>query len=251
MHLDGWTIALQTVNFGILVWLLNRFLYRPVLAVIDARKAEVQRQYDGAKAADDKAKTDLAAIETQRAAIAAERETALQKAQTEAQDAAAARRAQAERDAQALLDAGRKTLAEERERALDEARRLALDLGAAFAGRLLADVPLALRAEAWIERIERHIAALPRAERDALAGQLGGDAALSVVTAAALPEGTREAWCERLRRLLGSAISPSFAVDPALVAGAELHFPAAILRFSLRSALEQARAEIVGHDDAR
>jgi F-type H+-transporting ATPase subunit b len=41
MALDGWTIALQTVNFAILVWLLHRFLYRPVLRVIDARKAEV------------------------------------------------------------------------------------------------------------------------------------------------------------------------------------------------------------------
>ena len=46
MHLDWWTIGLQTVNFAILVWLLHRFLYKPVLAMIDARKAEVRRQFD-------------------------------------------------------------------------------------------------------------------------------------------------------------------------------------------------------------
>ena len=37
MHLDLWTIALQTINFVILAALLYRFLYRPVLGMIEAR----------------------------------------------------------------------------------------------------------------------------------------------------------------------------------------------------------------------
>ncbi len=101
-----------------------------------------------------------------------------------------------------------------------------------------------LRAEAWIERIERHIEALPQPQRDALAGQLRDGGSLTVVTAAPLAAATSEAWRERLRRLLGDGIAASFETDPALVAGTELHFPAAILRFSLRSAIEAARAEI-------
>jgi F-type H+-transporting ATPase subunit b len=250
MHLDGWTIALQTINFAILVWLLHRFLYRPVLRVIDARKAEVQRHYDDAQAAEDKAKADLAAIEAQRAAIAAERETALKAAAAQAQEAAAARRAQAQREAETIVQAARQTVAQERERALDEARRVALDLGAAFARRLLADVPRPLRAEAWIERLEQHIEALPQPERDALAGQLRDGGSLTVVTASPLPPEVSEAWRDRLRRLLGNGIAASFEIDPALVAGAELHFPTAVLRFSLRSAIAAAREEIDAHADA-
>lgn len=250
MHLDGWTIALQIINFAILVWLLHRFLYRPILSVIDARKVEVQRQYDDAAAAAEKAKAGLAAIEAQRAGIVAERETALKAAQAQAQDAATARRIQAEREAQALLDATRRTLAEEREVAFDEARRIALDLGAAFARRLLADVPMPLRAEAWIERIEQHVNALPKPQIDALAGQLAGGGSLTVVTAAPLAPATSEDWRSRLRRLLGDGIAASFEVDPALIAGAELHFPAAVLSFSLRSALETAQSEIGIHAHA-
>ena len=34
MRFDWWTLALQTVNFAVLVWLLHRFLYRPVLRMI-------------------------------------------------------------------------------------------------------------------------------------------------------------------------------------------------------------------------
>ena len=84
----------------------------------------------------------MPAIEAERAGIAAEREAALKAAAAQAQELAEARRAQAEREAQALLEAARKTLAAEREQALDEARRLALDLGADFAQQLLAEVPV-------------------------------------------------------------------------------------------------------------
>jgi F-type H+-transporting ATPase subunit b len=251
MHLDWWTIGLQTVNFAVLVWLLHRFLYRPVLGMIDARKAEIERQYADAKAAQEKAMAEFAGIEAQRATIAAERETALKSAAGQAQEIATARRKDAEREAQALLADARTSLASERAHAFDEARRLALDLGSEFAQRLLAQVPAALRAEAWIERIEQYIDALPKPECDALARQLATGNALAVVTATALPASAADAWRERLRRRLGQDISVSFADDPRLVAGAELHFPTTMLRFSWQSALDAARSEIGGHADAR
>lgn len=39
MHLDPWTLALQTINVLVLVWLLAHFLFRPVAAIIAARRA--------------------------------------------------------------------------------------------------------------------------------------------------------------------------------------------------------------------
>jgi F-type H+-transporting ATPase subunit b len=251
MHLDWWTLALQTVNFAILVWLLHRFLYKPVLRMIDARKAEIERQYADARATDQKAKAQLAAAEAERTGIAAEREAGLKAAGAQARDLVEAQRARAERDAQALLDGARKTVKSERARALEEARRMALDLGAEFARRLLAEVPMQLRAEAWIERIERHIDELAAGERDALRRQLADGSALTVVTAAPLAGSVTDTWRERLRRRLGERIDISFEVSPPLIAGAELHFPTAVLRFSWQSALEAVRAELGAHADAR
>jgi len=222
-----------------------------MLRLIDARKAAVQKQYDDAKAVEDKAKADLARIESERAGIAAEREAALRAAAAQAQEVAEARRTQAEREAQALLEAARKSLATERERALAELQRSALDLGAEFARRLLAEVPAQLRAEAWIERIEQHLKALPKAERDTLVGQFRDGSALTVVTASPLPPETANTWRARLRRPLGDGITIEFAADPELVAGAELHFPTAILRFSWQSVLAAMHSEISVHGDAR
>ena len=89
MHLDAWTIGLQTVNFAVLVWLLHRFLYKPVLRMIDTRRAEIQQHYDAVKAAEEQAQARLAAIVSERAGIAAEREAALKTAAAQAEEAAA------------------------------------------------------------------------------------------------------------------------------------------------------------------
>jgi F-type H+-transporting ATPase subunit b len=251
MNLDWWTIALQTVNFAVLVFVLHHFLYKPVLRMIDARRAEIDRQYNDAKAAEDKAKAHLADVEAERAGIAAEREAARKAAAAQAQEAAKARGAKAEGEAQALLDGARKTLAAERERVLEEVRGVALDLGASFALRLLAEVPTQFQAEAWIDRIEKSLNALSKPELDALAGQLADGNSLTVVTAASLPPPTAEAWRKRLRRPLGDTATIVFGVDPKLIAGAELRFPAAVLRFSWQSALAALRSEAGGHANAR
>lgn len=251
VHFDWSTFALQTVNFAILVWLLHRFLYRPVLRLIDTRRAEIDKQYADARGAEAEAKDQLAAIAAERAGIAAERASALAQAAAQAEETAAARRAQAEREAAALLDDARKTLAAERRQALAEARRAALDLGADIAAKLLAELPMKRCGEAWLGRVEKHLAALPQTERDALARQLTDGAELKVMTAAPLPPENAEVWRDRLRRILGDQITVSFGIDHRLVAGADLQFPDAILRFSWQSALAAMRAEIGDDADAR
>src|SRR5580704_7535080 len=60
MLIDWFTVGAQALNFLILVWLMKRFLYRPILRAIDARekliageladaatkKAEAQKEHD-------------------------------------------------------------------------------------------------------------------------------------------------------------------------------------------------------------
>lgn len=251
MHFSWSTLLLQTVNFAVLVWLLRRFLYKPVLRMVDARRAEIDKRYADAKAVQDEAASHLAEIEARMAGIAAEREQALKAAAAQAEEAAKARRERAEREAAALLEDARKTLAAEREGALAEARRSAVDLGAAVATRLLAEIPLTLRAEAWLERVEQHLAGLPRPELAGLLGQFADGAPLKVVSASPFPPETAEFWRSRLKRSFGDHVGVTFESDPALLAGVELHLPTAILRFSFASALDALRAEIEADDKPR
>ena len=49
MLIDWFTVAAQAVNFLILVWLLKRFLYKPVLAAIDEREKRIETQLQDAE----------------------------------------------------------------------------------------------------------------------------------------------------------------------------------------------------------
>ena len=41
MRIDWFTVIAQVVNFLILMWLLKRFLYKPILNAIDAREQRI------------------------------------------------------------------------------------------------------------------------------------------------------------------------------------------------------------------
>jgi len=250
MRFDWATLALQTVNFAILVWLLHRFLYKPVLRMIDARRREIDKRFDEAGKAEMKARAELDAIAAQRAALAAERATALKAAASEAEAAAVTRREKAEQEAAALLDDARKCVAAERAAAIAEARRAAVDLALEIAQRLLADIPADLRAEAWLDRIDHHLAGLSASARGAMLDGTG-KGRVQVVTAVPLPESSLAAWRARLQKALGDGMEITFAADPALIAGVELHFPTAVLRLSWSHEVETLRGEIENHGDDR
>lgn len=50
MLIDWFTVIAQTVNFLILVWLMKRYLYQPILTAIDTREARIASQLKDAAA---------------------------------------------------------------------------------------------------------------------------------------------------------------------------------------------------------
>ena len=60
MLIDWFTVGAQALNFLILVWLLKRFLYKPILDAIDAREERIDAELAAAalKEAEAKKKRD-------------------------------------------------------------------------------------------------------------------------------------------------------------------------------------------------
>lgn len=69
MSIDWITVLAQMANFLLLVWLLKRFLYRPILDGIDAREAEIAKRMAEAGIAEQKAKTEAAQYKMQQAQL--------------------------------------------------------------------------------------------------------------------------------------------------------------------------------------
>ncbi|MEO5819781.1 MAG: F0F1 ATP synthase subunit B [Vicinamibacteraceae bacterium] len=58
MLIDWFTVGAQTLNFVVLVWLLKRFLYRPILRAIDAREQRIAAELADAAAKQAEAKKE-------------------------------------------------------------------------------------------------------------------------------------------------------------------------------------------------
>ncbi|MEA3180619.1 MAG: F-type H+-transporting ATPase subunit b [Gammaproteobacteria bacterium] len=84
MLIDWFTVGAQAVNFLILVWLMKRFLYRPVLAAIDAREKKIAGELQRAAAAKQQAEKEREDLRTQTEALQGQREQLLRAATADA-----------------------------------------------------------------------------------------------------------------------------------------------------------------------
>ena len=58
MLIDWFTVGAQALNFVILVWLMRRFLYKPILDAIDAREKKIAAELADADAKKAEARPD-------------------------------------------------------------------------------------------------------------------------------------------------------------------------------------------------
>lgn len=80
MLFDWFTIAAQIVNFVILVWLLKRFLYGPILRAVESREAAVAARVRDAEAARLAAEEKAAEMDRERRAFEDERQEMMRQA---------------------------------------------------------------------------------------------------------------------------------------------------------------------------
>jgi F-type H+-transporting ATPase subunit b len=244
MHIDWWTLLLQAANFLVLVWLLQHFFYRPVLGIIADRQQRTESVIAEANAARAAAEQLRAELEQRRDAIGKERDQALEQAHASARAESQRVLEKARADAEKLLVEERQRLAQERAEAADALRREATELSLTIARRLLADAAAPGLDAPFVERLVLRVQNLSESERRRLRGQLVNGAALRLVTAEPVEPSAREALRRQLQALLGADAMVEFAENAALLAGAELRFPNAVLRYSWQSSLEDIAAEL-------
>ena len=247
MTIDWWTLGFQTVNVIILVWLLKRFFWRPVAAMIEQRRTAAQKDLAEAEALRRKADDTLAEIERTRAGFAKEREAILAAAHEEAERARTERLDQAAKEATSLEAAAKAAIGKEQlaaEKAWAErSSRLAVDIAERLAARL--DGP-AVRA-AFLDWLLKSISDLPDPVRQTVAAN---GAALDAISAAPLDVADQDRYRKLIGEAFGSHPQIVFKTDPALIAGLELHGSHLVVSNSWRADLTQILADLT-HDNRR
>jgi len=233
------TFALEIANFLILVWILKRFLYQPVLQTIARRKAAIDQTLTDAKAKISSAEQ----LERQYRDRLGEWEKEKQGLRTQVDEEIVATRArkmaaledalEQEREKRHLLD--QRQMDEWRSRTEDEA----LAQGAQFSAKLLSRLAgpelearlVAIALEDVKHLSEANLQALRAACRD-------GSAVMSVTSAFPLAEPHRRALVQGLNEVTEAQISAKFAEDPHLLAGLRVRIGSWVLHANIQDELK-------------
>ncbi len=247
MQIDVWTLALQTINFLVLVWLLQRFLYKPLMAVVKRRRVEIDLAFAEAEQRQQAADALRQQYEARIAALHEERDRLIHEAEATIERHRQEMLAHARAEAEKIIDEARRQAAQEREAATAALMEQVVDLAHDLASRLLRQVAAPNVAEAFLDRVLASLDGFEPERLEELKAELAGDGALRVATAPALDPAAQVRWRQRLRARLGSDVRIEFAADESLIAGAELRFPHMIIGLSWRDGLNEARRELLSH----
>jgi F-type H+-transporting ATPase subunit b len=242
MQIDWWTLGLQTANVLILIWILSRFLFRPVMGMIEARRVAAAKLLDEARTARDAAAAERQKALQQTAGLDLARSEALKKiageADAEKQAILAAARAEVDR----LRAASDADIARARQDATEAQAARAGQLAVDIAAKLLARLPDDWRILGFIDGLAESVSALPAAIR----ADMGADGVpITLKAARALTADEAKACRERLSQAFGGRpVELAVEVDPALIAGLEIDMPHAVVRNSFRADLDRIAAAL-------
>jgi F-type H+-transporting ATPase subunit b len=220
--LDWFTVGAQTLNFLILVWLLRRLLFKPILAAIDAREQRIAgeladaaaRQTEADKQRDEFTKKNVE-FNLQRAGLMT---AATEAAKTENQ-----RLIEIARQAAESVSANRQRALQNDLLNLHDALRIRTQQEVfAIAGRTLQDLATANLNDCMVDRFTHRVREMDARAKATLAQAIHGSGAPAVVRSAfELPPDQRAAIQNSLNETFATDIHLQFETAPELVAGIE------------------------------
>jgi F-type H+-transporting ATPase subunit b len=220
MQLDWVTFGLEIVNFFVLVWILQHFLYKPILATIARRKAVIEKalaeardRHGEAEALERKYQQRVAEWEHQKEGL---RSAALAAVDEERKRRMVALQTEIDRESERRRAVERRQDEEQRRKAQESARRQAGRMAAALLERLASPAVEQRLVAVMLEDLEQ----LDAERRDGLADACRrADGRLRVESAFPIADAERSRIGAALERVTGRSVTPEFVQDPELLAG--------------------------------
>jgi F-type H+-transporting ATPase subunit b len=240
VELNWTTFVLEIVNFLVLVWLLQRFFYKPVKEVMDQRRRNIDEQLQQAENGQRQAEELRRQYENRLADWENERQEARKKLRREID-------AQHQRllsELQLQLEDERKKnevlvarQAEERQR---QSESRALQLGARFVARLLEELTCEEIQVRLIKLLMAELKDLHPEQKETLANMLenGRSATVQVVSGYPLDETQRAALKRYLDTLFSHPLQYSWMQDAQLLAGVRITIGPWVIHANLHDELK-------------
>ncbi|MCB1942010.1 MAG: F0F1 ATP synthase subunit delta [Candidatus Accumulibacter sp.] len=222
MQFDWTTFVLEVLNFLVLVWILKRFLYQPVLTVLDSRQARIESEMAQAARLQQEGASLRQQYAERLAQWAEEREQLRQQLQ---QELGQLRAAGMEKIRQSLADEdGKARVRNAAATASHEAGLIRLAASEAYrnVAAMLRRLASPMLTASIVQLLLEDLAALPEEQRAALrsaAEKLAADGQAEVASAHPLDDGTRQQIARGVSAAAGRSLPVTVSADAALIAG--------------------------------
>ena len=245
MLIDWVTVAAQIVNFLILVGLLRKFLYAPIIRSMDEREAKIADRLDDARRSKETAQQEAEEYRERNKELDAKRAEMMQEAKTEAEQLRKELVQQARSEVEEKKQAWLETTAREQDAFLSDLRIRAGDRILAISRQALAD--LANRqmerqvVEVFLEALEgtdpAELGDFDRSEGEDVGG-------LTVSSAFELQDDLRDQLMQKIREWIGQPVRLDFTVSRELLSGIELRSNGRKIVWNLKEYLDSLEQSI-------
>jgi F-type H+-transporting ATPase subunit b len=241
MQIDWITVSAQIVNFLILVWLLKRFLYQPVIRAMERREQRIQERMDTAREREERAGEEISHYRERRDELDALREKILADAREEAEQLKREMLDDARDEVAGIRSDWLQQVSEEREEFLGNLRREsagAIELLARKVLRDLADVSLE---ERIVHAFIRQLHALDDTTRKTMASATGP---VRITSAFELAPALREQLEHAIQATLREDVAVVYGTSGELLCGIELSSGGRRLGWNLADYMDTLRDRI-------
>jgi F-type H+-transporting ATPase subunit b len=223
MLIDWFTVGAQVINFVILVWLMKRFLYKPIIKAIDARESAIAAELADADAKQSEAKKDRDDFHAKSKAFDDQRDALLAKAVADAKTERDRLMDEARREAEALRQRQQSALQSDGRRLDGELARLATKEVFGIARKALSDLATVSLEERMGEVFTRRLREMDGKAKEVLATALrtSREPALVLCTFD-LPASQKAAIQNALNETFSSDVRVRFDSAPDAICGIEL-----------------------------
>lgn len=223
MLIDWFTVGAQVINFLILIWLMKRYLYQPILHAIDARETRIAAELSDADAKKAEAQKERDEFEHKNEAFDQQRAELLSKAGDEA-NAKGQQLMDAARQAADALSAKRQKALNHEQQSLKEAiTQRTREEVFAITRKTLTDLADTTLEASMTEAFTRRVRALKGKGKDSLDAALKNASKPAIIRSAfTLPREQRAAIQQALNETFSTDIQTDFVVTPDVISGIEL-----------------------------
>ena len=245
MEINWFTVIAQVINFLILVWLLKRFLYKPVLNAIAEREKKIAAQLSDAEVKKAEAQKERDAFQQKNEKFDNERMAQMNKVQEEAKTEKQKLFEEARNESNALRAKYETSLRQQAEGITDMLKRKTQDEVFAITGKALSDLAAVPFDEQLVKVFIQKIQDLKEEEKIKFATALmNDDKTILVKSAVDLSASSKAALEKALGEMNKKESKFQYQLAPDLVSGIEIDTGEYKLSWNIQSYLDKLQKSI-------